>query len=106
MPLDRRSDQRVSVRLVIDQFNGQEHWVGVGFNLSAGGVYLCQRPQCVPGQMALELEIPELGDSIWTKAEVRSVETQGPIMGLGLAFTAMANHHRYLLHDFTGVAAA
>jgi hypothetical protein len=106
VPLDRRSNRRVGVRLVIDQFSGQEHWVGVGFNLSAGGVYLCQRPQAIAGQMALEIDVPELGDTIWTKAEVRSVDIQGPIMGIGLEFTAMANEHRYLLHDWTDVSAA
>lgn len=99
--MDRRGDERVPVRLVIDQFKGQEHWVGVGFNLSAGGVYLYQRPQCIPGQMALEINIPELGDTIWTKAEVRSVEIEGPIMGLGLEFTVMPWCHRLLLHDWT-----
>jgi hypothetical protein len=52
--------------------------------------------------MGLELDLPGLDESIWTKAEVRSVGSHGGFMGLGLAFTAMANKHKHLLHDWVG----
>lgn len=100
MQLFRRSAHRIPIRLFIDQFRGQEHWIGLSFNLSAGGVYLCQRPQPIPNEMALELDLPGLDDSVWTKAEVISVQSRGKFMGVGVAFTAMANKHQRLLRDW------
>ena len=100
----RRNDLRVPIKLFVDQFRGQEHWIGLSQNLSAGGVYLCQKPQPIPGVMALELDLPGLGDTIWTKAEVRSAGEHGGFMGIGVAFTAMANKHRSLLHDWVQTA--
>ncbi len=67
-------------------------------------MYLCQRPQPIPNQMGIELDLPGLDDSIWAKAEVRSVGSQGGFMGIGLAFTAMANRHQRLLQDWVGAA--
>jgi hypothetical protein len=100
----RRSHQRIPIRLFIDQFSGQEHWIGLSYNLSAGGLYLCQRPQPIPNQMGIEIELPGYDDSIWAKAEVRSIREQGGFMGIGLAFTAMANAHHRLLRDWVGAA--
>ena len=85
MELYRRSDHRVPVRLFIDQFQGQEHWIGLSFNLSVGGVYLRQKPQAIPAELGLELSLPGNPESIWTKAEVRSVGSQGGFMGIGTA---------------------
>jgi hypothetical protein len=99
----RRHD-RIPIRLFVDQYSGQEHWIGVSFNLSAGGLYLCQRPQPIPGVMGLELDLPGLPESIWTKAEVRSVGTRGQFMSIGVVFTAMANKHRRWLEDWVGTA--
>ena len=104
MQLHRRSHQRIPVRLFIDQFSGQEQWIGVSSNLSAGGLYLCQRPQPVPSEMALELKLPGLDDSIWTKAEVRSVGSVGGFMSIGLVFTAMASKHHRLLRAWVSTA--
>jgi hypothetical protein len=104
MPLYRRRHHRVPVRLFIDQFQGQEQWVGLTFNLGSGGLYLCQRPQPIPGQVGLELDLPGLSESIWTKAEVRSVLSQGGFMGVSMAFTAMANGHRSMLQDWVMMA--
>ena len=100
----RRSHHRIPVHLFIDQFRGQEHWIGLSFNLSTGGLYLCQRPQPIPNEMGLELSLPGSPDSIWTKAEVRSVGSYGGFMGIGLAFTAMADKHRSWLRDWVGAA--
>lgn len=95
-----RRNHRVPVHLFIDQFRGQEHWIGLSFNLSVGGLYLCQRPQAIPGEMGIELDLPGLDDTIWTKAEVRSVGSLGGFMSISMAFTAMANMHRSLLGDW------
>lgn len=98
--LYRRKHFRVPIRLFVDQFRGQEHWVGVSYNLSPGGVYLCQRPQPIPSELGIELELPGLPDSIWTRAEVRSVGDHGGFMGIGLAFTAMASAHERMLQSW------
>ncbi len=104
MQFNRRSHRRIPIRLFVDQFAGQEHWIGLSFNLSVGGLYLCHKPQAIPGQMGLELSLPGEPESIWTKAEVCSVGSQGGFMGIGLAFTAMANKHRSLLRDWVWAA--
>ena len=104
MQFNRRSHRRIPIRLFVDQFKGQEHWIGLSFNLSEGGLYLCQKPQPIPGEMGLELSLPGEHESIWTKAEVRSVGSQGGFMAIGLAFTAMANKHRSLLRDWVWTA--
>lgn len=104
MPLYRRRHHRVPIRLFIDQFRGQEQWVGLTYNLSSGGLYLCQRPQPIPAEVGLELDLPGLSESIWTKAEVCSVLSHGEFMGVGMAFTAMANGHRRALKDWVMTA--
>lgn len=104
MPLFRRNHYRVPIRLFINQYSGQERWIGLTFNLGAGGLYLCLPPQPIPGQMGLELELPGLDDTIWTRAEVRSVGSRGKFMGIGMAFTAMAQKHQRLLGDWVGMA--
>jgi hypothetical protein len=99
-----RSHDRIPIRLFVDQYSGQEHWIGVSFNLSAGGLYLCQRPQPIPNLMGIELDLPGLPESIWTKAEVRSVGTRGQFMSIGVAFTAMATKHRRWLQEWVETA--
>ena len=99
-----RSHHRVPIRLFVDQYMGREHWIGLTFDLSEGGVYLCQRPQPAPGEMGVELNLPGLRESIWTRAKVHSVRKRGGFMGMGLAFTAMAKRHRGLLHDWLAMA--
>jgi len=99
-----RRSHRIPVRLYVDQFRGQEHWIGLSFNLSAGGLFLCQRPQPIPNEMGLELRLPGIHESIWTKAEVRFVGSRGGFMGIGMAFTAMANRQRSVLQDWVGAA--
>jgi hypothetical protein len=54
--------------------------------------------------MALELDLPGLQDTIWTKAEVRSVGSLGGFMGIGLAFTAMAQKHHHQLRYWVRMA--
>lgn len=104
MHLTRRNNHRIPVRLYIDQFRGQEHWIGLSFNLSVGGLYLCQKPQAIPNEMGVELSLPGNIESIWTKAEVCSVGSRGGFMGIGLAFTAMATRHRRMLRDWVRMA--
>ena len=101
---NRRSHDRIPIRLFVGQFSGQEHWIGLSFDLSAGGLYLCQRPQPIPGEMGIELDLPGLPVSIWSKAAVRSVGTHGRFMAVGVAFTAMANKHRRWLEDWVETA--
>ena len=100
MASNRRMGMRVPARMVINHYVDDYHRVSMSFNLSPEGIYVYHKPHGVAQVMGLEFELPGVEEPIWAKGELRFCARFGDYMGTGIAFTAMANRHFELVHDW------
>lgn len=100
MAINRRASLRVPVRLLVNQFVGEEYQPGLSFDLSPFGLYLYRRPRAVHRNVQLEFTLPGESDSVWAAGEVRFCGRFGEHQGAGIAFTAMASRHFALIQEW------
>lgn len=100
MSRNRRFGLRVPARLLINQYVADWHHQSISFNLSPEGIFLYHQRMPDSKVVSLEFKLPGQEDSVWAKGEVRYRGRFGDYLGAGIAFTAMANKHWDMVHDW------
>lgn len=106
MSSDRRVGIRVPVELFLSTFVRDRPYRALAENLSETGVFLSRAggpPAALQDRdrvIALELELPGTGDTIWARGEVCYRRRGDFVLSDGVRFTGMARHHARLLRDY------
>lgn len=106
MSSDRRIDLRIPVEICVHQVLSGEQTLGLTRDLSERGLYV----NCVSRdghvasalgeQVQLEFALPGTREFIWAQGEIRYAEHAGPLQGVGIYLTNMAERHARMMRDY------
>ena len=104
---DRRSSPRVVLKTAVTFSSESNFYTGFLDNISEGGLFIATyHPAELGTKMQVEFSLPDGGEPITVKAEVRWVRAQGAdgegsTPGLGLRFTDLDDKDRNRIETFT-----
>lgn len=109
MSSDRRIELRIPVEICVHQVRSGEQSLGLTRDLSERGLYVsCVSRGAQPTssawlgeQVQLEFALPGTREFIWAQGEVRYAEREGPLHGVGIYLTNMAERHARMMRDYT-----
>ncbi|MCS6914013.1 MAG: PilZ domain-containing protein [Myxococcales bacterium] len=104
---DRRHELRLPVEICVRHYLSDEPYLGLTRDLSEGGLHLSRiirpgrRPATWLGRpLQVEFALPGTGELIWAQGEVCYSDRRGPIHGIGVRLTSMANRHWMALRHY------
>jgi hypothetical protein len=107
MSQDRRSDDRLPTEIFLNAYVEDRPQRGFTVNVSETGLYLASlaiRASPLPlaplQPLGLEFNLPGFGETIWAAGEICYDSMDNFFQGRGIRFTAMANLHARILHEY------
>ncbi len=104
MSLDRRIDYRLPLEMYLNAYIEDQPQRGFSVNVSETGLLLASlanrevAPPMTP--VGLEFKLPGFGETIWAAGEICHDSVDDYFLGQGIRFTAMANLHARMLHEY------
>jgi hypothetical protein len=106
-PEDRRRELRLPVEICVRQYLSEVQYLGLTRDLSERGLHVSRflnpgkRPAMWLGRpLQIEFALPGTGELIWARGEVCYSDREGPLHGVGIRLTAMAERHAQVLKDY------
>jgi hypothetical protein len=103
LDLDRRTDYRLPTEMFMNAYIEDRPMRGFTMNVSETGLLLAslaQRPILPLTPVGLEFKLPGFGETIWAAGEICHDNWDEYFLGQGIRFTAMANLHSRILHEY------
>lgn len=100
---DRRFGYRIPLEVMFTSYVRDRPVRALSADLSDSGMGLATVSGLAPppgAVVAVELDLPGGGDSIWARGEITHTRPGDLASGLGLRFVAMARGHARMLRDF------
>jgi hypothetical protein len=105
---ERRLGMRVPLPIFLNQYIEDRPLRALASDVSPTGIHVktvklpLRRP--ATRTVALEIELPGTGETIWARGEIRYQRAEGGVHSSGIRFTAMPSLYAKLLRDYCAEA--
>jgi hypothetical protein len=105
---ERRLGLRVPLPIYLNQYIEDRPLRALASDVSPTGIHVktvkLPLPRPASRTVALELELPGTGETIWARGEIRYQRARGGVESAGIRFTAMPSIYAKLLRDYCAEA--